>query len=325
MNQPLPLFVTFHAEPNGLYVDINDNSPWSGFEKAFETTEQLREEGLSPNLKFVWLIRADHQIEILHGESAWGLREYQQQINRFVERGDDIGIHVHPYKYLESEKRWVQDFSDEEWMKSCISKAFESFETVTGKQPQSMSIGPNSTSIDVINHSRELGIRYDFTISHNGKKKFNQRPGEIRGEMQWYKNLPPYPYVPSMTDLSKEDRTRDDYYLIPVHYFMMKHGTLNIKGTLNKYLYGKTEYRKVKPSLSMPPAIFQSILEQALKEGKEYLLIDTRTHIFLQEAQLESIKANLKYLSKWQGKKYDVMLPSSGQLDQLKSRSMVQA
>lgn len=310
MNKRLPVFLSFHVEPNGLYIDKEERVNWTGFEKAFESIEKLRTSGLiEHDIKFIWLVRADPQIKIVYGDEGWGLKNYESELSKLYDSGDDIGIHVHPYRLTGDDNDWVQDFSDEDWICNCVTMAFNSFKSVRGIPPLSMSIGPNSNTTKVVNHCRKLGIKYDFTLSHNGKKSFNQKPGEIRGAMNWQKKLPLYPYTPSKSDLAIEEDNGDGFFIIPVHYFSLNHGVMNIKGLVRKLVNGKSDYRKVKPSLSMDPALFKSILSNTEKRKLNYLLIDTRTHVFDQPKQLKNIIENLKLLNDLNGQSIDIVTP----------------
>lgn len=53
MNNLYPVFITFHAEPDGLYLDKSDDIPWKGFEHAFNFIQNIRKEGLIEQLNFV--------------------------------------------------------------------------------------------------------------------------------------------------------------------------------------------------------------------------------------------------------------------------------
>lgn len=307
---PLPVYITFHVEPNELYLKQGQKPDWIGFEQGFELMERIREQSwFDQDIKFIWLVRADPQIDMVYGGASWGLKKYREQLKQLTAHADDLGIHVHPYRLQRDSYRWVQDFSDDEWLQHCISTAYESFSKEMHYEARCMSIGPNSTSTAIVNYCRELGIKYDFTPSHNGKKDFNQAPGEIKGAMNYYKSLPPYPYTPSREDIRKEDKASEDYYIIPVHYFMRDHGFMNIKGIAKKLLMGKSDYRKIKPSLSMQPRLFKDTFNLAQKRKLQYLLIDTRTHVFAQDRQRESIRENLRYLSELNGQHIEVRTP----------------
>ncbi|MEL6538161.1 MAG: hypothetical protein AAFQ98_22270, partial [Bacteroidota bacterium] len=266
MSQNLTAFVTFHAEPNELYLKPGDTSPWTGFDEGFATVERLRNEVIiKEEMKFVWLFRADPQIEFIYGDVSWGLKRYAKEIEQLMKRGDEVGIHVHPYKWLEDQKRWIQDFSDEDWICHCVSQAFHSFQDQFQRKPESMSIGPNSTYTQVANHCRDLGIKYDFTLANNGKKAFNQARGEIKGEINWVQKLPSSFYSPSRADVTQQAAEPDHYHVIPVQYFKRKVGVMNYKGMLSELSPEKANKLKIKPSLAMPQNVFKEVLAQCRK------------------------------------------------------------
>lgn len=308
----LPVFVTFHAEPDGLYLNRSDAVPWEGFEKTFDFIKGMRDEGIIQELNFVWLLRADPQIEIIYEDVAWGFKKYASQFNKLASMGDELGLHIHPYRLKGKGYEWVQDFTDTKWMSHCILTGFKAFDLFFNRKPNSLSIGPNSTYNDVVQTCRSLGLKYDFTLSRNGKKDFNQEHGDIKGKMNWIKDLPGYPYTPSKSDITKESKDREDYFLIPVQYFTFQHGFLNWKGLVKKLLFGQSDYRRLKPSLSMNPDRFKNCFTMMKKEGMEYLLIDTRTHVFTQKKAEENIRANLLYLQEMNGSSVSVVTPSSG-------------
>jgi hypothetical protein len=311
MKDLLPVYITFHAEPNEFYLELDQPNPWTGLENALHFIGQLRErKSISEDIKFLWLIRADFQIEVVYGDAAWGLKKYTKEMKQMESLGDEFGIHVHPYRLDDSKEGWVQDFSDEQWISECVTMAFDSFQSVRKSDPLYISIGHNSTSTKVINHCRDLGIKYDLTLSHNGKKHFNSRKGEIIGDMQYYSKLPDGPYTPSRADMSIEDKSECDFWMVPMHYYLRRQGFLNYKGIIKKMLLGETDHRKVKPSLSMPPGLFGWILKQTHKRNLKYMLIDTRVHIFDRPEARENVAANLKMLSDLNGKTIRVKFPT---------------
>lgn len=309
MAQPIPVFLTLHAEPDGLYLKQSENGGWIGLERALDFVQELRDQNALTDVNFIWLLRADPQIDIVYGDAGWGFKTYKSQITRLLEAGDQAGIHVHPYRLIGDEWKWVQDFSDQDWMSHCVKMAVDTFKENLQMQPLSLSIGPNSTSTRVVNNNRALGLRYDFTISHNGKKVFNQSKGEIKGEMNWFKELPAQPYVPSFENLAVEDPTLDDYYMIPVHYFRFLFSRNRVRAAAKRLLKGKSSYSMIKPSLRMPPEIFRQIFEMAAERGLKYLVIDTRTHAFCTSEAREVIRENVNYLTSLNGSSVKVVLP----------------
>lgn len=121
-------------------------------------------------------------------------------------------------------------------MCECISMPSDSFSHEQGSPPLFLSIGSNSNTTKVINHYRDLVIKYDFTPSLNGKKLFNQSLGEVKGKMSWFEKSPNSPYTPSRLDMTKVDKENADYLLFPIQYFKRNHGFMNYKGIVKKYL-----------------------------------------------------------------------------------------
>lgn len=248
----------------------------------------------------------------MYKDISWGIKKYASRFEKLQKAGDELGLHIHPYRQKDEGFEWIQDFSDTKWMSHCTTEGFNAFEDLFKRKPHSLNIGPNSTYAEVIETCRSLGIKYDFTLSRNGKKAFNQTSGEIKGKMNWVKDLAGYPYTPSKTDITKESEDREDYFLIPVQYFTFPHGFFNTKGIAKKLLYGQSDYRRLKPSLSMKPGRFKKVFELMRKQEMEYQMIDTRTYIYTQKHIHENIRANLLLLQEMNGKSISVVTPSTG-------------
>ncbi|MFT6970622.1 MAG: hypothetical protein ACJAXX_001188 [Roseivirga sp.] len=56
MTPLLSLYVTFHVEPNELYLKKDQSDYWTGFKTTFETIQELRAKNdLTSEIKFLWL------------------------------------------------------------------------------------------------------------------------------------------------------------------------------------------------------------------------------------------------------------------------------
>src|SRR5688500_10630676 len=104
--------VLIDAEPDLRIFDPSKPSAWSGFELTCERIPSLRERlsdiGHAP-IAFTWLIRMDPQIAKCWGSAGWAAAAYEAEFSRCVESGDEVGLHTHPWRWLQAESRWVAD------------------------------------------------------------------------------------------------------------------------------------------------------------------------------------------------------------------------
>ena len=263
--RPLPLVFAVDLEPDQREVDNQDPS-WKSAAEFFKRLPELRERlnGIAGNgdpFVLTWLVRADPQIERTNGDTAYAFRHFLEELRTAVAAGDEIGLHVHPWRWAESQGRWMQDHGNEEWINHCIQVACDTYRNHFGKLPATHSSGDRFMSDAVVRKLNEMGVKVDLSLE--------QMPGEERlvrreldtGSIPDTMNVPNRAYRPSLENFRKPDPLRRDGVV-----FMPQ--TAHPGGHL---------------SVWAPPAIFESALELTLMNPAEltHLALAIRTDIVL--------------------------------------------
>lgn len=262
---PLPLVFAVDLEPDGREVDRKDPS-WHGAVEFFRRLPELRQRisvlaGDGGPFVFTWLTRADPQIEISNGDPAYAFCRFAGELCTAIATGDEIGLHVHPWRWNESQERWMQEHGNDEWIDHCIQVACDTYRKHFGKAPVSYSSGDRFLSNAVVRKLNEMGVKVDLTLE--------LLPGAERlvsyeldsGPIPDTSRVPNRAYRPSAEDFRKPDPARrDGVILLPQ--------TASAGGHLSAW---------------SPPEIFERALEVALMNPAEltHLAFVVRTDIAL--------------------------------------------
>jgi hypothetical protein len=216
-----PLIVSVDVEPDGLFIDRHDPRPWLGFEAALEGMERIRAaagETTGRSARFSWKLRMDHQVEATYGTAAWPVERYHAAFERLFGQGDDVGIHVHPFRLIPGTDTWVADFSDPAWVAECIESSVAAFRSAFGIGPRTASMGHNWQSRDALDLFHRLGIRIDLSLEHGTvKPPFYDGIGAFRGDRPSFEAVPDHPYHPAEHDFCSPDPDRrESVWIIPL-------------------------------------------------------------------------------------------------------------
>src|ERR1700742_3278169 len=109
MNAGLPILLCFDVEPDDKVID--GQADWAGFRPLVDLMMEYRPQfqtatGLPAH--FAWFLRMDPQIRDLHGRQDWAAIAFAGELRKLLEAGDEIGLHVHPWKRAPQD-RWISD------------------------------------------------------------------------------------------------------------------------------------------------------------------------------------------------------------------------
>lgn len=217
----IPLIVSVDVEPDGLFIDRHDPRPWLGFEAALERVEELREtaaDAAGRPARFSWKLRMDHQVEATYGTALWAVERYRTAFDRFLREGDDVGIHVHPFRLIPGTEEWKADFSDPDWVAECIESSVAAFRSAFGSGPLTASMGHNWQSGEALELFFRLGIRIDLSLEHGtAKPPFYDGIGAFAGDRPSFEQVPDHPYHPAGDDFRTAGPSEDgSVWIIPL-------------------------------------------------------------------------------------------------------------
>jgi len=208
VHDAIPVLINIDCEPDARETTPGRPEPWDGFERCFDFVSEKRAAMaayLGAPVQFTWFWRVDPQVAHTCGSADWGLRTYAQQVAHLKACGDEIGLHVHLWRWNVEKARWIADYDDRAWIEACIRDGIVDFERATGEPPELFSMGDgwhNQRSVQLI---EQLGVRIDCTLEP-GCEGHSLAPGELSvGDVPDRRAMPTAPYRPATSDFLQPD------------------------------------------------------------------------------------------------------------------------
>lgn len=197
----IPVLLCFDVEPKARQLDPVARVDWFGFEAAVALIDELRPQMRTATgraSRVSWFLRMDPQIEHVYGDAGWGAARYRAQLGALLEHGDELGIHLHPWKWDEAKSEWMQDFADQSWVNYCVETAFATFERCFGSPCRAFRFGDRWMNDETLDLVARLGATSDSTIEpgHIG----TESPDEYVGTWRDYTGAQRRAYRPSRRD-----------------------------------------------------------------------------------------------------------------------------
>jgi len=277
------------VEPDLRIIDYKKKR-WLGYEDLHAFLFKARpifEKVTKKPVHYNWLFRLDRQIEKVYGDAAWVFKQYGSLINEAKQSGDSLGVHVHSWRPKRKilKQTWVAEFSDKDWVASCINLAHRSFIEFTKEQPQFFSFGDHYMSPEVLAQLESLGFRCDLSM-HPGRPLLQRFvPGEETcGWLPSFLNTPRHAFKPSRQAFSKPSTDSMNLWEIPVSVGFLK-------SAHNPQI---TEALKLLLGMHFHQA--QEIIEQNLVLPGPYLLAETRSDVRLDTYNQQQFDKTVDYL-----------------------------
>jgi hypothetical protein len=215
----IPVLVVIDVEPDGFFIGRTENVPWSGFERALRVMAAVRDalsRATGHDAHFTWLVRADEQIAETYGSAGWAFEHYRSAFETLLAARDEVGLHVHAYRWQAPALRWVEDYGNQEWVERCVRTGFRAFEQHFARSPASFSMGMEWTNQATIRLVRGLEVRYDFSpILGKEPQPFPPRD-TYTGVAPDCSRIPDRPYRPSPDDFCRAaSEPEDGMWLFP--------------------------------------------------------------------------------------------------------------
>lgn len=202
--EKIPIAICIDVEPEKRAIDPNIVADWVGFERTFEFFEELRprlEDATRSAVHFSWFVRMDPQIAHAYGSPAWPVIRYRRLFDRIAASGDEIGLHIHAWRWDEGLDGWIADMGDQEWVDHCVCMGFDAFKQSLNRPCQSFRFGDhwmNDATLDLV---EKLGARFDLTAEPGRKALFLPEP--YTGCPPDYTRVPRRPYHPSKVNFTE--------------------------------------------------------------------------------------------------------------------------
>lgn len=136
-----------------IWGDIGGGKLW-GIPRIIEVLDKYDIKGLF----FVDIAEAWH----------FGDEKISEVINYIINRGHDVGVHIHPHHMPNENRQFLWEYSKEE-QKDIITKCTNKYIEFTGKSPKSFRAGKYGANRDTLDILSELGYMYDFSEFYSQK------------------------------------------------------------------------------------------------------------------------------------------------------------
>jgi hypothetical protein len=303
----VPVMLCIDVEPDPRLVSRGKQEPWAGYEHTQRYLDELRvrlEARTGLPARYAWFLRMDPQIAESYGDPAWVVDRYRTHLENVLRLGDELGLHLHPYRWLDKEGTWLQDFANQNWVEHCLRSAMEAFAASLGQPCLSMRFGDRWLNTDTVNLAEKLGIRFDLTIEPGMRALPSPIPGELAsGMLPDYRRVPRTPYAPSRGDFRRSARGHErTIRMIPLtssHRRLLWRWPL---GVFHRLLgNGLRQWRQETPLYMShrwrAPDTFDQMLDRALAaQRRPYLAFAIRTDFTIKPHFFEALDTCLQTL-----------------------------
>ncbi len=98
----------------------------------------------------------------------YGYDKVCEVVEYIIEKGHDVGVHIHPHHCPNETRHFLFDYSYEEQYE-IIKNCTDAFEKMAGRKPASFRAGKYGANHDTLRILNELGYKYDFSEYYSQK------------------------------------------------------------------------------------------------------------------------------------------------------------
>lgn len=199
MNQPseVPVVLCIDVEPDPRTYDRANAPGWAGFERLIEGIPALRErlsEAAGRPAAFTWFLRMDPQVADTWDSPAWVAETYEDPLADLMANGDELGVHIHPWRLEPKTGAWVADYQDPVWAEHCLTMGLDAFKTAFGHSPASHRGGDHFLTGAMLEVLDAHGVQVDLTVEP-GVPPLGAGGGETASGLRPdYRGVPTSPY-----------------------------------------------------------------------------------------------------------------------------------
>ena len=98
----------------------------------------------------------------------YGYEKVEKVIHYIIDRGHDVGVHIHLHHFPGENRQFLYEYSREEQRK-IIQDCTDIYQKITGKRPYSFRAGKYGANMETLEILQELGYKYDFSEFYSNK------------------------------------------------------------------------------------------------------------------------------------------------------------
>jgi hypothetical protein len=293
----IPAVLSIDVEPDGYFLDRSAPPSWRGFELSVEYFRAFRDRAsrtLGRPVRVNWFVRMDPQIADTYGSPAWVAEQYPRQLAELAAAGDEVGLHVHAYRWSEDQGEWIVDHGNQGWIDHCIDTSVDAFRTAFGAPARLFRFGDHWMNEQTAARLEAAGIRYELTMEPGHAAVASNHPDKPHsGSLPDTRHAPRAPYQPQPSDVQQPGPARArGMWLIPVT-------TAAVRPRWSRRAY----YRLFRPDrltrswaglISHESVLFDRILQAAIDDPScPHLSLVMRTQAMTRPAVVRRVDRNL--------------------------------
>ena len=220
----IPVAIFIESEPDTYNTTKSPPTEKFGCESlqlSFEVWNSFRqndEKLTNQPTNFNWMLRADPSMDALGEPLEQLANRYRKDFDNVLRRGNQLGIHFHPYNWDNERHSWVAELEDKRWVAEMMRQALARFKAVFDFKPEIICFSDNAyISNWTLNLLEELDIKIDVSLHRFSPAVFIDLPVNGSGKISAaYLNLPEYPYRPDPEDFTRVGKiSQRNIILIP--------------------------------------------------------------------------------------------------------------
>jgi hypothetical protein len=303
INSILPIIFCLDVEPDPRELDPKTSENWNGFESAVEFLNSVRpqiEDATGSPANFIWFLRMDPQVNHVYGLASWVVQRYRRLIEELELAGDELGLHVHAWRWHEQTRRWVIDHGDQKWVEYCVRSSFRAYEEALGRPCHSFRFGDRWMNNETMQLLESLGTQFDLTIEPGIRDKRQVNREElVTGSLPDYVGAPRAPFRPSKKDFRRVGNDNAlNLWSIPLstgRRLIIKSGPLaTIRRTVSEFRW---RHQPLTLNLGIPNIEFTAILNRLVADNSTtYLAPVARSQVGSTPELRVKLKQNVEAL-----------------------------
>lgn len=152
-------------EPDARELPVPASDGFTGFDRILSDLGRLREILATTGTATInWFPRIDPQIEIAHGDATWVTKRYETEIADLLDAGDEIGVHVHNWRWDAETASWLLDHADAAWIRHCAGTGLDGYAAAFGRPCRFYRHGDRYMSADLAGVLTESPVEVDLTL-----------------------------------------------------------------------------------------------------------------------------------------------------------------
>jgi hypothetical protein len=242
-------------------------------------------------------VRADEQIAETYGSAGWAFERYGSAFADLLAARDEVGLHVHAYRWDGTVMGWIEDYGNQGWVERCVRTGSRAFAEHFARPAASFSMGMDWTNQATVRLARGLDVRYDFSAVLGKEPQPFPPRDSYTGVAPDCSAIPERPYRPAPDDFRRPAaEPGDDTWVFPLSSRVAR-----VLPSWKRGVWDLANLRPIAPRetrkffLQDDPAELQPAVDALLRRlQRPYLTFAVRTHEFQSPDTIAVIRRNLE-------------------------------